>query len=260
MVFLTLSAPSACYCKTGQRHTHSLLKCYTHCVFSLFFPPKVPITWKDAPEEQFPIKGNDYLVKCEVTASPSPAVNWLRNGEAITTGGRHVIDLRGLQIRNVQLEDDGIYTCRAVVIETGELAERNIKVEVQVKPHVSKLPERLEAVEGQTFSVKCNATGKPTPAIEWIMDRTMQNLETADRFQVDSVNGRLIIKEVKDEDYGTYTCVAKNSAGISESKTLLDVLVTPKVFQFENITVAVNMEGAITCRARGRPAPLITFR
>lgn len=33
-------------------------------------------------------------------------------------------------IKNVQESDDGTYTCRAVVIPTGELAERNIKLEV----------------------------------------------------------------------------------------------------------------------------------
>lgn len=230
----------------------------SHAFFLLSFA--VPITWKDAPEEQFPIKGNEYLVKCEVTAKPAPSVDWLRNGEPIKTGGRYIVNTRGLQIKNVQQEDDGVYTCRAVVIETGELAERNIKVEVQVKPIVELLPESIEATEGKTFTYKCNATGKPPPAIEWIKDKTQQNLETADRFQVDSITGLLTIKEVKDEDYGTYTCVAKNNAGISESKTLLDVLVTPKIFEFNNVTIAVKLEGAIYCKATGRPAPSITFK
>lgn len=33
-------------------------------------------------------------------------------------------------IKGVEESDDGTYTCRAVVIQTGELAERNIKLEV----------------------------------------------------------------------------------------------------------------------------------
>lgn len=199
-------------------------------------------------------------MKCEVSASPPPAVDWLRNGEIIRTGGRYVVDSRGLMIRNVQLEDDGAYICRAVVIDTGELAERTIRVEVQVKPEVLTLPQRIEAVEGQSFYIKCNATGKPTPQIEWIKDRTQQNLAHADRFQVEERSGLLSISTVTDDDYGTYTCIAKNSAGISESKTLFDVLVTPKIFELYNITVAVTTEGAITCRATGRPAPHITFK
>lgn len=34
-------------------------------------------------------------------------------------------------IKNVEESDDGTYTCRAVVIQTGELSERNIKLEVK---------------------------------------------------------------------------------------------------------------------------------
>lgn len=163
-------------------------------------------------------------------------------------------------IRNVKLEDDGAYVCRAVVIDTGELAERTIRVEVQVKPEVLVLPEKIEAVEGQSFSVKCNATGKPPPQIEWIKDRTQQNLAEADRFEVNAITGLLIINRVTDDDFGMYTCVAKNSAGIAQSKTLFDVLVTPKIYEFINVTVPVTQPSLITCKATGRPAPDITFR
>lgn len=35
-------------------------------------------------------------------------------------------------IKDVEESDDGTYTCRAIVIQTGELAERNIRLEVIV--------------------------------------------------------------------------------------------------------------------------------
>lgn len=89
--------------------------------------------------------------------------------------------LTGLQITNVEESDDGIYTCRAAVLETGELSERNIRVEVQVKPKVEPFTSDLEAVEDQPFSVKCNATGKPVPTYEWIKDSNQLNVENADR-------------------------------------------------------------------------------
>uniref|UniRef100_A0A336MUJ8 CSON006072 protein n=1 Tax=Culicoides sonorensis TaxID=179676 RepID=A0A336MUJ8_CULSO len=241
------------YCSASYANTEML-------EISVKIETFVPITWKDAPEEQYPTKGTDYLVKCEVSASPPPAVDWLRNGEIIRTGGRHVVDSRGLMIRNVKLEDDGAYVCRAVVIDTGELAERTIRVEVQVRPEVMTMPQRIKAVEGQSFSVKCNATGKPPPMIEWIKDRTQQNLAIADRFTVDERTGLLIISQVTDDDYGVYTCLAKNSAGVAEKKTMFDVLVTPKIYEFNNITMPVTKESSIVCKATGRPAPMITFR
>lgn len=76
-------------------------------------------------------------MKCIVNANPSPVVDWLRNKDLITPTGHFVIDTDGLLIKNVTLDDDGTYTCRARVMHTGELAERNIKVEVSVFLHCS---------------------------------------------------------------------------------------------------------------------------
>jgi neural cell adhesion molecule len=162
----------------------------------------VAITWNNAPEFQYPILGSDYLVRCEVTADPPPTVDWLRNGDPVSINhnhskyhypnplyfqnqikstGRYVVETKGLLIKNVQESDDGIYTCRAAVILTGELIERAIRVEVQIKPEITNLSSIYEAVEGQEFSVQCSATGKPVPEYNWINDRTAQNVIEADR-------------------------------------------------------------------------------
>lgn len=47
------------------------------------YPFPVAITWKDAPEDQRPILGDDYIVRCEVTANPPATVDWLRNGDPV---------------------------------------------------------------------------------------------------------------------------------------------------------------------------------
>lgn len=57
-------------------------------------------------------------------------MDWLQNGEPVKVGKHYVIETDGLLIQNVTEADDGVYTCRAIVIETGELSERNIRVEV----------------------------------------------------------------------------------------------------------------------------------
>ena len=67
-----------------------------------------------------------------MTANPAPMVDWLQNGEQITPGGRYIVEQDGLLIVKATEADDGTYTCRAIVIETGELSERNIHVEVSV--------------------------------------------------------------------------------------------------------------------------------
>jgi neurocan core protein len=67
-----------------------------------------------------------------VTANPAPIVDWLQNGEAIPVGGRYIVETDGLLIVKATEADDGTYTCRAIVIDTGELSERSIRVEVSV--------------------------------------------------------------------------------------------------------------------------------
>lgn len=99
----------------------------------------------------------------------------------IKIGEKYVIQTKGLLVRSVDESDDGIYTCRAAVIQTGELVERNIHVEVQVLPKVQPFTFELEGVEDQAFSVKCNATGKPVPTYTWIKDSEQLNVENADR-------------------------------------------------------------------------------
>ncbi|XP_068154477.1 fasciclin-2 isoform X2 [Drosophila tropicalis] len=220
----------------------------------------VAITWTNAPENQYPILGEDYVVKCEVKADPNPTIDWLRNGDPIRTGDKYVVQTHGLLIRDVQETDDGIYTCRAAVIETGELLERTIRVEVYISPVITHLPTTLEAVEGKPFAANCTATGKPVPEISWIKDAAQQNVATADRFQVNPQTGLLTVNSVSQDDYGTYTCIAKNAAGVVDQKTKLNVLVRPSIYELYNVTGESKKEVAITCRSKGRPAPAITFR
>lgn len=52
-------------------------------ILSLLFHFLEPITWKNAPEHQQPVVGQNYVVRCEVTANPGPRINWLRNGDPV---------------------------------------------------------------------------------------------------------------------------------------------------------------------------------
>jgi hypothetical protein len=46
------------------------------------------------------------------------------------SGDHYVVETDGLLIRKVTEADDGVYVCRAIVLDTGELQERHINVEV----------------------------------------------------------------------------------------------------------------------------------
>jgi neurocan core protein len=88
-----------------------------------------------------------------VTANPAPIVDWLQNGEAIPVGGRYIVETDGLLIVKATEADDGTYTCRAIVIDTGELSERSIRVEVSVTHIVRSLFSAVNSLMLSTYSV-----------------------------------------------------------------------------------------------------------
>ncbi|CAG2066626.1 unnamed protein product, partial [Timema podura] len=220
----------------------------------------IAVTWLDAPEEQYPILNSDYKVRCKVMANPPPNIDWQKNSELITPGGRYVVESDGLLIQKASESDDGVYTCRAIVIETGELAERNIRVEVHTPPTFEDMgSEPVEVIEGEQASVTCKAKGKPQPKFSWIKSLKQENLASADRFGVNELTGVLTITRVTKEDDGEYVCVAKNAAGSVERTVRLSVVIKPIVVTYRNISIAMEKDATLQCSASGRPSPFVTF-
>ncbi|XP_076639509.1 neural cell adhesion molecule fasciclin 2 isoform X2 [Colletes latitarsis] len=220
----------------------------------------VAITWDNAPTNQFPILGEDFPIQCKVRATPSPSVDWLYNGELIKTNDHYIIDTYALKIKNVQESDDGIYTCRASVLTTGELKERPIRVEVHVRPTIEEHPGPVNIIEGEDASVRCIARGKPPPQFTWVKSLTKQNLSNTDRFGVDADTGVLTITNVNRNDAGEYECRATNAAGYADTNIRVNVIVKPKIMEFLNSSVVQDHQAYIICKAFGRPPPQVTFR
>ncbi|XP_065158421.1 fasciclin-2 isoform X2 [Atheta coriaria] len=219
----------------------------------------IDITWTDAPESQYPILGKDFKIRCEVQANPAPIVDWVRNGAPIINNDRYFSDTKGLLIKNVRESDDGVYTCRAVVVSTGNIKERNIKVEVHIPPVIEEIKE-VSIVEGEQASIQCKGTGKPPPRYTWIKMEKRQNLAETDRFNVMPNTGLLHITRAEYTDNDEYKCIAENPAGRVETKVKINVLIKPRIYELLNVTAPVGSETRIICKAFGRPTPNIVFR
>lgn len=81
-----------------------------------------------------------------------------------------------------------------------------------------------------------------------------------DDYSVDQNTGELIIKSVRKDQEGTYTCKADNSAGLREAEAELTVVIMPKIEKFENITVDQSKKAVLKCASSGDPAPKITIK
>ncbi|XP_049826206.1 fasciclin-2 isoform X2 [Aethina tumida] len=219
----------------------------------------VDIDFVDAPESQYPVVGTDYTVKCKVIGNPSPTIDWNKNGISIKTTDKYIVDNDQLLIRNVTEADDGVYKCTAVVVETGRIKTRDIKVEVQVPPKIEKI-ENLSVIEGVSAEVVCKAYGKPPPTYTWIKEKTRENLEVTDRFDVKKNEGKLIINRVEFNDDSMYKCTAENPAGRASETVKINVLVKPKIYELLNVTSPTGSETKLICKTQGRPPPKVLFK
>jgi len=66
-------------------------------------------------EKMFAAEGGNITIKCEPEGAPQPKFIWRKNGNRIASGGKNLIDRNGtrLFIRQVNMEDQGTYTCVA---------------------------------------------------------------------------------------------------------------------------------------------------
>ncbi|XP_078380224.1 uncharacterized protein LOC144663168 [Oculina patagonica] len=135
----------------------------------------------------------------------------------------------------------------------GEKGERCIS---NSAPFLWKPPSGMTVDEGQTAVLSCSADGHPTPRITW--SKASSSLPVG-RHAVES-GGALIVKSVKPEDDGVYSCRAENVLGSVSASAKLTVQFAPEVSLSSDRLVAEEEQTiTIACSVTGQPKPNITW-
>jgi len=220
----------------------------------------IGITWEDAPIVQYASLDQDYKVRCVVRANPPANIDWLKESLIISTGDQYVIESDGLLIKGVTKKNAGTFTCRARVPQTGELEERDIRLDVQEPPNWIIKPSDLRGVELNKVEFKCQALGQPPPKYTWV-DKEGIDATEKEGWKLDETTGTLTAFQLERKDEGEYTCIAENNAGRLEAQAYLKVIVRPRVQELINQTYPVGREGAkLSCLASGDPLPKIVWK
>ena len=83
----------------------------------------------------------------------------------------------------------------------------------------------IQRIEGDKFTVFCNATGNPVPTISWTIDGNSVDTSNSSSMNLSYEEKQLTVKNVSRGDNGVYRCVAENSLGNNTSHgTTLEVL------------------------------------
>ena len=154
-----------------------------------------------------------------MTGYPAPVVIW-RKASGQLPQRRVKYNNSSLQLLNAQKKDSDLYICSATNL-LGNLYKKTLVVIVSHPRFTVKPPVSIFAVLGDILTLNCSATGDPQPVISW---RKQGGHLPVGRNQ--QINGALVIRDIKKNDTGYYTCTA-TSAGVFDVETMTHIQVYP---------------------------------
>ncbi|XP_072616109.1 neuronal cell adhesion molecule isoform X24 [Vulpes vulpes] len=166
------------------------------------------------------------LLDCAFFGSPLPTIEWFKGakGSALHEDIYVLHENGTLEIPVAQKDSTGTYTC--VARNKLGVAKNEVHLEVKDATRIIKQPEYAVVQRGSTVSFECKVKHDHTliPTITWLKDNG--ELPNDGRFTVDK--DHLVVADVRDNDGGTYTCVANTTLdNVSASAVLSVVAPTP---------------------------------
>ncbi|XP_018569506.1 Down syndrome cell adhesion molecule-like protein Dscam2 [Anoplophora glabripennis] len=196
--------------------------------------------------------------RCVVSAqSGGPhLVTWYKDGRQLPSTGRGSSET--LIVNNIGREDRGMYQC-VVRRAEGDTAQAAAELQLGDAPPIllySFIEQTLQ--QGPAVSLKCSASGNPTPQISWSLDGFP--LPSHGRFvigQYVTVHGDVIshvnISQVMVEDGGEYTCTAENRAGKTSHSARLNIYGMPYIRLIPKVTAVAGETLQLKCPVAGYP-------
>ncbi|XP_045575049.1 myopalladin isoform X2 [Salmo salar] len=251
------------------------------------------------------MEGVPMTFSCKVVGIPVPKVYWFKDGKQILRKNDHYKKIRegdgtcALHIEVTNNDDDGNYTVLAanpqgriscsghLIIQTGPLRNRmtpmihsqRVRARIQeveegettqerfFQPHFLQAPGDMVAHEGRVCRLDCKVSGLPNPELMWLINGRPIYPNFYHRMLVRE-NGihSLVIDPLKQDDAGTYTCIASNKAGQSSFSLELRVVekemkqVPQFVEKLQNTGIAEGTPVRLECRVLGMPPPVIYWK
>ncbi|XP_023195302.1 hemicentin-1 [Xiphophorus maculatus] len=202
------------------------------------------------------IKGEDIVLPCDVQSVPPPTISWAKEKQLISPfSPRHrQLPSGSMKILETRVSDSGLYVCVASNI-AGNVT-LSIELSVLVPPKIQPGPRVVKIQVGHQVELACAVVGVPEPTVSWTKDNR--------NFPV-SHDGTLILRDVKLDDEGIYTCTATSTAGQDQAQVKLQVQVPPVVevpeppFNSPLQERVLNQRIAFPCLAKGLPKPVIRW-
>ncbi|NXD26554.1 NEGR1 regulator, partial [Spelaeornis formosus] len=157
-----------------------------------------------------------------------------------------------LQIQDVDVTDDGPYTCSVQTQHTPRTMQ--VHLTVQVSPKIFRISSDIVVNEGSNVTLVCLATGKPEPSISWRHISPSGEPggfgERRDRFEL--VPGW---RRGRGQQRRWVSCLSRCQCPSHNSY----FSVAPTIQELKSSGVMLGGNGLIRCEGAGVPAPLFEW-
>uniref|UniRef100_A0A1B0CC48 Ig-like domain-containing protein n=1 Tax=Lutzomyia longipalpis TaxID=7200 RepID=A0A1B0CC48_LUTLO len=223
-----------------------------------------PLNVHIAPPSQTIDLGKAAFFRCSVTGTPQSTITWLKDSQPLRTGARvRLLATDHIKITSTTKEDRGMYQCFATNDFNAVQATAELRLG-EVAPHLTYKFIEQTMQPGPSVSLKCSATGNPTPQISWSLDGFP--LPSNDRLMIGqyvTIFGDVIshvnISAVKSEDGGEYECAAKSISGSTSHSARLNVYGMPYIRPMSQISAVAGKTMNIKCPVAGYPIESIVW-
>ncbi|XP_072477500.1 follistatin-related protein 5 isoform X3 [Notamacropus eugenii] len=168
--------------------------------------------------------GQSAVLTCAIQGALRPPIIWKRNNVVLNNLDLEDINDFGddgsLYITKVTTTHMGNYTCYADGYD--KLYQTHI-FQVNVPPVIRVYPESQAREPGVTASLRCHADGIPKPQLGWLKNGIDITPKLSKQLTLQANGSEVHISNVRYEDTGAYTCIAKNEAGVDEDISSLFV-------------------------------------
>ncbi|KAJ8300040.1 hypothetical protein KUTeg_021559 [Tegillarca granosa] len=192
------------------------------------------------------------VIDCPVRGHPFPEIKWYKNNEILRFDNRiGALNNGSLYISDLQIVDDGYYTCHDLEID------------------FVRQPYSIFAIAGQPTTLPCSPPiSFPLSSVVWYKDDRPMAYRSGEQsvFIVDPNNGiwDLFFSNIQKLDEGNYFCVAVNNYSVPSTRTSkvaeISVGGAPILVQKPTDASVVKGQGVkVTCMVDGDPFPTITW-
>jgi len=173
-------------------------------------------------------EGAKLRITTPVKGNPIPTFSWTKNGSPIDGSRCHFFsdgELIGLEIVNANVGDSGRYECHLSNSEGMVEGTCNADVKkVYSAPFFSKALNSIQQLRDCDAKFVCEVNSNPRPEISWLFNGKPVEEDPRHKIKVNGMCRMLMVKKLKDSDIGSYTCVAKNQEGTTESRGSLELV------------------------------------